>query len=464
MKITIKNLGAIERAEIDLKPLTVFVGHNGTGKSWTAYALASVFSDHGFQKYLEYYLSGVSLKSYPILDKAIEDFLADGSAELDIVQFAEDNFQTYINEVAAVASILMRDYLGTRRVELFKGLSLQIEQGDSTPIEIIKTFSLEVNLTLSSKKITAYKEENSRQLFFSVSALKAKSEQPLPVHRVKGFFFSLVLSLLHRALFWNVYLFPTERTALITYPITLWNAEEFTGFEQAKDVKRLRSSAPVSQLQRMLARAASIEMDDRIAQIEVFPQIKDYLKLADFLEEEVLQGKAYFEESGINHKELLFETEGVKLDMAVTSSMIKELMPLVLYLRYVAEPNDLIVIDEPEMNLHPAAQIDIIEFLAMLVNAGLNVLVTTHSPYIVGHLSNLIEAKKQPNPEKIESCFYLENAKAFIDQDKVSVYLFAEGTAKNILDEDGGINWETFWDVSTDVSGIYGELLRHRVN
>jgi hypothetical protein len=42
----------------------------------------------------------------------------------------------------------------------------------------------------------------------------------------------------------------------------------------------------------------------------------------------------------------------------------------------------------------------------------------------------------------------------------VSVQLFEDNTAKNILDENGGINWETFWNVSGDVSGIYEQLLK----
>jgi len=53
-------------------------------------------------------------------------------------------------------------------------------------------------------------------------------------------------------------------------------------------------------------------------------------------------------------QEILFQTtENIKLEIPLVSSMIKELAPLVLYLRYLAEPNDWIIIDEPEMNLHP---------------------------------------------------------------------------------------------------------------
>jgi predicted ATPase len=120
----------------------------------------------------------------------------------------------------------------------------------------------------------------------------------------------------------------------------------------------------------------------------------------------------------------------------MTSSMIKELTPLVLYLRYLAIPDELLVIDEPEMNLHPEAQAKLIEFLAMLVNAGLNVLITTHSPYIIDHLTNLIKAAKQEDHAAISGKFFLKNQEAFISQKYISVYLIEDGQAISALDED----------------------------
>ena len=38
------------------------------------------------------------------------------------------------------------------------------------------------------------------------------------------------------------------------------------------------------------------------------------------------------------------------------------------------EPGDWLIIDEPEINLHPEAQARFTEFLAMLVNADLQIL------------------------------------------------------------------------------------------
>ncbi|WP_165774562.1 AAA family ATPase [Candidatus Viridilinea mediisalina] len=44
MKAIIQNLGSVSAAEIELKPLTIFVGPNNAGKTWTAYTLASLFA------------------------------------------------------------------------------------------------------------------------------------------------------------------------------------------------------------------------------------------------------------------------------------------------------------------------------------------------------------------------------------------------------------------------------------
>ena len=111
------------------------------------------------------------------------------------------------------------------------------------------------------------------------------------------------------------------------------------------------------------------------------------------------------------------------------------------------------------MNLHPAAQLKIIEFLAMLVNAGLHVLITTHSPYVIDHLVNLMDAHKHQNQDEIVEKFLLEQKEAFISQENISAYLVEDGKVKNILNPEGIIDWKTFSDVTTLVQRIHFELL-----
>ncbi|MGH2478802.1 MAG: AAA family ATPase, partial [Ktedonobacteraceae bacterium] len=147
-----------------------------------------------------------------------------------------------------------------------------------------------------------------------------------------------------------------------------------------------------------------------------------------------------------------------KLEISIASSIVKELSPLVLYLRYLAKPGELLIIDEPEMNLHPEAQAKIIEFLAILANAGLNILITTHSPYVMDHLANLIKASEHDDRETISKEFYLQRTDAFISKDRVAVYLVEDRQTKNALDEEGVIQWSTFGEVSDRISDIYFKL------
>lgn len=79
--------------------------------------------------------------------------------------------------------------------------------------------------------------------------------------------------------------------------------------------------------------------------------------------------------------------------------------------------------EEPEIHLHPGAQREIVKILALLVNRGFRVVVTTHSMTVLYTLNNLLQASKLgpdvggdvPDPE-----FRL-------DPDQVSVYAFEAG-------------------------------------
>lgn len=81
-------------------------------------------------------------------------------------------------------------------------------------------------------------------------------------------------------------------------------------------------------------------------------------------------------------------------------------------------------VEEPEIHLHPGAQREIVKILALMVNRGFRVVVTTHSMTVLYTLNNLLQASKLgpdvggdvPDPE-----FRL-------DPDQVSVYAFEAGT------------------------------------
>ena len=127
--------------------------------------------------------------------------------------------------------------------------------------------------------------------------------------------------------------------------------------------------------------------------------------------------------------------------------------PLLLYLRYRAKVGDFLVIDEPEMNLHPESQVKLLEALSILVNLGVRVLLTTHSPYIMAHLNNIVNGNHDDQDilENQSQSLYLQDSQAFLKMDQVSAYEIKDNKLLSLHDPDYGIRWDTLSDVSVDV-------------
>jgi predicted ATPase len=89
MKVTVRNLGAINQAEFDLKPLTIFIGPNNSMKTWLAYTLAGILGRYGLERYLTAYIHDeVSAGYQKLLDNLVQLLVNEGMATIDLVRFA----------------------------------------------------------------------------------------------------------------------------------------------------------------------------------------------------------------------------------------------------------------------------------------------------------------------------------------------------------------------------------------
>lgn len=465
MKVAIKNLGAVREAEINLKPLTVFVGPNNTGKTWTAYTLSAILGFYGWSQYLKDYEARKLNHFYPPIEEAIKQLLEEGNARVDLIRFFNSHGTYYINNVANSARNWLNYFMDTRRAS-FKNLDIDIDL-----VRIREEIEKEIRELPSEAKLStgksgealfnALKEKDSSIIYFYTTG---DITEKLSSRIIRNFVAGTVFSVIHKALYNLVYYFPAERTAITMFvmPFKGEQQAEIENIEGKKPVGPISLAFPITNLLETLGRSElQGSQSDRIEQSRNEWQIHDYLKFSELLQKEILGGKLDFSkpEPDIT-RELIFQPTGSNsiLDLSVVSSMVKELSPLTLYLHYIAKPRDLLVIDEPEMHLHPEAQAKLIEFLTMLVNAGLNIIVTTHSPYFVDHLINLMRAAEYKDQESIKDKFYLKRTDPFISKENVSVYLFENGTAKNILGEEGFIDWETFGEVSDSIMQLRLEL------
>ena len=141
------------------------------------------------------------------------------------------------------------------------------------------------------------------------------------------------------------------------------------------------------------------------------------------MEKNILRGAIGVEHSElINYPHFTYRPDGWKEDLPLmhASSMVSELAPVVLYLRHLVQPGNVLIIEEPESHLHPAMQVEFMRQLAKLVQAGYRVVITTHSEWILEELANVVQRSQLP-PEELST---VSVSDAALTTDQVGVWLF----------------------------------------
>ncbi len=108
------------------------------------------------------------------------------------------------------------------------------------------------------------------------------------------------------------------------------------------------------------------------------------------------------------------------LPLVNASSMVTELAPVVLYIRHVIQPGELLVVEEPEAHLHPELQAKFIRLLVAAVQSGVRVLITTHSEWILEELANLVRLSELP-PDQREG---IEDPDISLRPDQLGAWFF----------------------------------------
>lgn len=197
--------------------------------------------------------------------------------------------------------------------------------------------------------------------------------------------------------------------------------------------------------------------------IEIDPFLKDFGRRYET--SKYFSASSAFEYTGRAHKETNNEIEniilaivkgkyeykedqdwlihsGKRVNLLNASSGQQESLPMLLVLkvwpRLLDDQELMLFIEEPEAHLFPNSQNHILSLLSTVHrNLGTNFFITTHSPYILAALNNLILASEKIKEGRLTSEKFKEMNSGFgepIDFEDVSAYTINEGKSQSIID------------------------------
>lgn len=394
MKISFENLGAIKKIEIDLsKKISIFCGQNGVGKTYACYALYA---------YIRRQIKDVT----PLFD--LNELLEKNSLE---VSLDYDSLYSISEKYATLSPNYINNFFGLQRKQYFSDFRSYIVTTKDEFQEEIKAASIEVLSSFLNCSLKYKKEHNSDIVKITLEELNRTDDFETLLSFVDRIQNSLINKILGIQSLVNAYILPVERNSVYTFidelAVNRFDINNIEELEKNKD----RYPRPI---QDALTTAVDLK---RIKKNE-----SKYKWLAEEIERTILHGNISISDEG----ELQFVSDKAPdkiLPPHLSASIIKNLSGLLIYLKHQAEKNDLLIIDEPELGLHPDNQILLARILAKIANNGIRVLLNTHSDYIIRELNNLIMlSSSKINKEIFDEWGYNESDKLYPKD--VGAYLF----------------------------------------
>ncbi len=468
LQLSVSNFGPIAKAEVDLRPLTVFVGPSNTGKSYLAILIYALH--RFFDRYLTYMPFGF-MKIPPTLRRIIEEErLFDGDNAKRLADWIKSVLvEMEAENLSEAPPIQLPDFMMSTVHSLFSHLS---DYSEVIAEEIERSFGIESTTRLirhgnrAGAKITlrfkpfayelALKRGRPEELVTSIS-----KETPLYINphteRTEYILQYILPSLLgalnmgalnilgdlnilvsgddDRARQGVEYLIEAFLSWILSDVVSPLNdtahylPTDRTGVMHAHRVvsASLIERAPRAGLQRDTPLPAlSGVLADFLKQLvglgEPSRQHHNNGNLAANLEQHILKGEIHSENSESGYPMFSYQPQGWGEDLPLmnTSSMVSELAPVVLYLRHIVQPGDVLIIEEPESHLHPAMQVEFLRQLAAVVHAGIRVILTTHSEWVLDELANLVRLSELPKTQRRG----IAGANFALSRDQVGVWLF----------------------------------------
>lgn len=405
MTVRLKNIGILKQAEFSLGDLTLICGENNTGKTYAACALCGFLES--WSKFIRFPISDAQIQQ--ALTKPVKINLAQATDAM-----LTEACQKYTEQLDKIFAASEDTFQNSK----FHLVTDKIDIGDKKFNNIIS--SLECPDFIFSK-------EKGSQEGTLTSRIKVEGEREISTKGLKIHIGFIISDDIFSDALPRPFICSAERTGIATFRKEL-------NFARDRLLKEMSQTSKDIDPRELLLKAYQNYPDPVQQDIDFMHQLENFAKRKSFIAKEhpeILDDFADIVDGTYaitSHNQLYYIPKGtrLKLTMVESSSSARALLDLSFYLNCIAEKGDLLMVDEPELSLHPENQRRIARLFARLANLGVKVFITTHSDYIIKEFNTLIMLNHdKPHIKRVaEENGYQDSE--LINADQVKVYVAEE--------------------------------------
>ncbi|WP_422472853.1 AAA family ATPase [Endozoicomonas sp. ALB032] len=379
MKFTFKNLGYVDQGSIELGDMTLICGPNNVGKTWLNYAMYGLLKDYPF------------IASFNLEPEIFKNLKEHGTAKLSLTDYA-GKLDQILKNMSDRFSHNLGKYFNTDSDLMSKArVGLKLE---NYTLDLSENIHRVVRLGRKDVLLVS-KEAGDNTLIVTLQDTDSDLPEPAIIDIVER---ELARTLLGACIL-TPFVLTSERTGISLFYKELDLSKNIL-VEHLSDSSK-KGINPFKLLNSMRSRYAEpikdnidiIRDTDNIAKKKSFlkeDKAGEYKPVFDALREIIGGGFKTVNDQVLYQPVKEQNRDKTALPIYLASSSIKSLFLLDLYINSIAEKNSVLIIDEPELNLHPDKQRQMAKLLTRLVNAGIKVVMTTHSDFLVREINNRI--------------------------------------------------------------------------
>ena len=396
MRLTIKNIGIIKEADIKLSGLTVIAGENDTGKSTVGKLMFAIIKT--LNKYKDELEEG---REYQIL-KTVERIYFDRRLYLDFSNISEfEEFKELFHPKHFTSQINQQGVeVITNRIDFLKKHDLYNKKTQALFKILKKTITEDENE--NEAKILAFAKVINSEFEGVISSQNTKENTYIKITESEKTLLQIVVKHTNEDDDDDILYDFKQKDELYFNDSTLIETPMLLNFHESIRESKTAFEPRTTRNQRLDRAKIAFHIKDLEVKLRDSANNDFFYKPSKVYKkaENTIKGTIkyipqrndffYFKDNGQEHR-MLNVASGIKafgmLQMLLVGEFIDE--------------RSLIILDEPEVHLHPNWQLKYAEIITLLVENNFNILVTTHSPYMVEALERYSEKYK------VEANFYL---------------------------------------------------------